>query len=172
MTKDKKDTIKKQNEKGWKGKLSKSKKGMTGSFLPYLAFNFAVMTALYLTVADAENPYAADDPFFDSFLNFTTWGQGTWVAWVTSALFAGAAVLISAQILGWKSEFPIYAGFAGIMFTAFTPVYTTLYNQLSIWWCTDLGANTGEACFMAMLPLAGLAMGWLIVTMEYARGRD
>ena len=121
----KKDQIRKQNEKGWKmGKssLARSKKGYTGSLLPFLFFNLAIMTAVFLTVTDCaggvdpdgvncSNPYTDDtNDFFDSFLNFTSWGNSTWTQWLIGALSSGSAVLISAAILGWKSEFPIFAG--------------------------------------------------------------
>ena len=167
----KEDQIRKQNEKGWKGlsKLSKSKKGYTGSFLPFLFFNLAIMTAVYLTVVDCggedcTNPYTDEsNDFFDSFLNFTNWGNSTWTNWLTGALASGSAVLISAAILGWKSEFPIFAGFAGLMFTTFLPTYTTLYSVLT--------AQVGNS-FIAMLFLSPIAVGWIIILAEYARGRD
>lgn len=167
-----KKDIRKQNEKGWKmGKssLARSKKGYTGSLLPFLFFNLAIMTAVFLTVTDCagaecSNPYTDDtNDFFDSFLNFTSWGDSTWTQWLIGALSSGSAVLISAAILGWKSEFPIFAGFAGLMFTTFLPTYTTVYTVL-----TDAFGNE----FIAMLFLSPIAVGWIIILAEYARGRD
>lgn len=163
----KRDRIIKQNAKGWKGglgKLSRSKKGYTGSMLPFLIMNLAVMIAVYLAVTDEANPYVdSSNDFFNSFLNFTNWGQSTWTQFLVGALSSGSAVLISAAILGWKSEFPIFAGFAGLLFTTFLPTYTTLYQQIEV--------ATGNS-FIAMLFLAPIATGWIILLGEYARGRD
>ena len=82
-----------------------------------------------------------------------------------AALGAGSAVLISAQMLGWKTEFPIFAGWSMIIFTSFLPTYTTIYQLLS----TEFG--TGNE-YLAMVLLAPIAVGWLYVVMEFARGRD
>lgn len=169
-----KKKILKENEKGWKlGKLMRSKKGYTGSLLPFVWFNMAIMIALYLTTVNCDvetpegcNPYVADE-FFASFFNFSNWGASTWVQWMTGALAAGSAVLISATILGWKTEFPIFAGWAGLLFSTFLPTYTTLYSKMQ-----DLFGDGVEGSFFAMLFLAPIAIGWIIVLGEFARGRD
>lgn len=169
-----KKDVNKQNEKGWKsGKLMRSKKGYTGSILPMFMFNLAIMFALYMFVStDPSNPYVTNT-FMESFLDFTNWdktfdddGNVSYLGWLMAALGAGSAVLISASILGWKSEFPIYAGWSMIIWTSFVPTYTTLYNLL----VTQFGGT--EYKFLAMLIFAPLAAGWLFTVMEFARGRD
>lgn len=174
------EKMKKQNAKGWRGKLMRSKKGYTGSILPFFMFNIILMFALYIFVADADNPYK-DNTFMESFLDFTNWGaecetpntsledcaegSESYIGWLVLALGTGSAVLISAAILGWKSEFPIFAGWSMIIWGTFAPTYTQYYNQAK-----ELVGGTND--FLAMLFLAPIAVGWLMVVIEFSRGRD
>ena len=128
-----------------------------------------MLTILFLTQVGLVIFLGADIPgssLFNAILGFENWSQNGLIDYLGDGLLVTGTITLAVGAF-LRTEFPIYAGIASIFFS-FVFGLVELYQQL-VANSVLTGGGTPYILFIIMGPLA---IAFLVISLDYARGRD
>ena len=137
------------------------------------AMSFLVLLHMALIIfLDAPLPGEAEALWLNGYLNLESWSTAATTAfWVSLLTTAGGALIAT---MAWmKTEFPIYATIAIVGFISAIGPYLALYSSLNSFTTSAAGSASLTPDITIMAPFfLPIAMAWVFIILEFARGRD